>query len=78
MASSKKQKKVSRGPGIMANIKVVGIGGGGGNAVQRMSRNFMRGVDFIAINTDHQDLDECDVRQKVYIGRNLTKGLGRD
>jgi len=76
MASSKKQKKVSRGPGIMANIKVVGIGGGGGNAVQRMSRNFMRGVDFIAINTDHQDLDECDVRQKVYIGRNLTKGLG--
>jgi len=60
----------------LAKIKVVGIGGGGGNAVARMSRNFVRGIDFIAINTDHQDLDYCDVKKKCYIGRNLTKGLG--
>lgn len=44
--------------------------------VERISRNFARGVDFIAINTDQQDLDHCNVRQKIYIGRNLTKGLG--
>ncbi len=59
-----------------ARIKVVGIGGGGGNAVSRMSRQFVRGIDFMAINTDHQDLDHCDVKKKIYIGRNLTKGLG--
>src|SRR3989344_2696142 len=57
-------------------IKVVGIGGGGGNAVARISREFVRGVEFIAINTDHQDLDYCEVRHKVYIGKNLTHGLG--
>src|ERR1700680_2064103 len=60
----------------LTNIKVVGVGGGGGNAVARMSRDFPRGVEFVAINTDHQDLDHCDVRRKIYIGRNLTKGLG--
>lgn len=58
------------------SIKVVGVGGGGGNAVSRMSRDFMRGVEFIAINTDHQDLDQASVRRKIYIGRNLTRGLG--
>ncbi|MDO8537116.1 MAG: cell division protein FtsZ [bacterium] len=61
---------------LLANVKVVGVGGGGGNAVSRMSRNFIRGVDFIAINTDHQDLDQCKVREKIYIGRTLTRGLG--
>ena len=60
----------------LAKIKVVGIGGGGGNAVARMSQNFVRGIEFIAINTDHQDLDYCEVKKKCYIGRNLTKGLG--
>lgn len=60
----------------LATIKVVGVGGGGGNAVSRMSRNFIRGVEFVAINTDHQDLDHCEARHKVYIGRNLTRGLG--
>jgi cell division protein FtsZ len=57
-------------------IRVIGIGGGGGNAVSRMSRNFIRGVEFIAINTDQQDLEQCDVRRKIYIGRNLTRGMG--
>ena len=61
---------------LAANVKVIGIGGGGGNAVSRMAKDFYRGVDFIAINTDHQDLDHCNVRHKLYIGKNLTKGLG--
>lgn len=69
-----KRDTVSTQP--IANIKVVGIGGGGGNAVSRMNRNFIRGVEFIAINTDHQDLDHVDVRKKIYIGKNLTRGLG--
>lgn len=57
-------------------IKVVGVGGGGGNAISRMSRNFIRGVEFIAINTDNQDLDHCNVKKRIYIGKNLTRGLG--
>jgi cell division protein FtsZ len=61
---------------LRANVKVVGIGGAGGNIASRISRDFLRGVDFIAINTDHQDLDNCDVRHKLYIGKSLTKGLG--
>lgn len=60
----------------LANIKVIGIGGGGGNVISRMSRDVVRGVDFAAINTDHQDLDHCDAKKKIYIGRNLTRGLG--
>ena len=74
--SKPKQRKEKRGNNPDISIKVVGIGGGGGNAVSRMSRDFMRGVEFIAINTDHQDLDHCSVRRKIYIGRNLTRGLG--
>jgi cell division protein FtsZ len=61
---------------MFTNVKVVGVGGGGGKAVSRMKKHFTRGVDFVAINTDHQDLDQCDVRHRLYIGRTLTKGLG--
>ncbi len=61
---------------LSANVKVIGIGGGGGNAVARMAKDFYRGVDFVAINTDHQDLDHCEVKTKLYIGKGLTKGLG--
>src|SRR4029077_13093350 len=61
---------------LSANVKVIGIGGGGGNAVARMAKDLYRGVDFIAINTDHQDLDHCEVKHKLYIGKGLTKGLG--
>lgn len=60
----------------LASIKVIGVGGGGGNAVSRMSRDFVRGVEFVAVNTDHQDLDHCEVKHRIYIGRNLTRGLG--
>lgn len=59
-----------------ANLKVVGIGGAGGNAVNRMIQSGMQGVDFIAINTDAQDLDNNVAEQKIQIGKNLTKGLG--
>jgi cell division protein FtsZ len=61
----------------LARIKVIGVGGGGGNAVSRMSEELgVRGVEFIAINTDAQDLDYCAVKRKIYIGKNLTRGLG--
>ena len=71
---AKKQKEKFQP--LSANVKVIGIGGGGGNAVARMAKDFLRGVDFIAINTDHQDLDHCEVKQRLYIGKSLTKGLG--
>ncbi|MCL4437504.1 cell division protein FtsZ [Patescibacteria group bacterium] len=61
---------------ILASIKVVGIGGGGGNAISRMGKHFGRSVDFVAVNTDSQDLDLTEARGKIYIGRNLTRGLG--
>ncbi len=73
MASRKKHEKFQP---LATNVKVIGIGGGGGNAVARMARDFIRGVDFVAINTDHQDLDHCNVKHRLYIGKGLTKGLG--
>ena len=60
----------------MAKIKVVGVGGGGGNAISRMRKELFRGVDFIGINTDTQDLELCNADTKIHIGKNLTKGLG--
>jgi cell division protein FtsZ len=59
-----------------ARIKVVGIGGGGGNAISRMKKDLLKDVDFIAINTDTQDLEFCDADIRIHIGKNLTKGLG--
>ena len=60
-----------------AKIKVVGVGGGGGNAISRMQEDFeIKAVDFVAINTDAQDLDYCKARHRIYIGKNLTRGLG--
>ncbi|MBM3719370.1 MAG: cell division protein FtsZ [Actinobacteria bacterium] len=60
----------------LAVIKVVGIGGGGGKAVNRMIDAGLKGVEFIAINTDSQDLFMSDADVKLDIGRKLTKGLG--
>ncbi len=60
----------------LVRIKVVGVGGGGGNAVTRMIHNFARGVEFIAINTDIQDLEYCDAKRKIHIGRMVTHGMG--
>lgn len=59
-----------------AKIKVVGVGGGGGNIISRMVESKIQGVEFIAINADSQDLHHCLAQQKLLIGKNLTKGLG--
>lgn len=60
----------------LAVIKVVGVGGGGSNAISRMVDAGLRGVEFIACNTDAQALQACDADVKIGIGHNLTKGLG--
>lgn len=59
-----------------AKIKVVGVGGGGGNAVNRMIEAGIRGVEFIAINTDIQVLQNSRASHKLNIGKTVTKGLG--
>ncbi|MDI3500265.1 MAG: cell division protein FtsZ, partial [Thermoanaerobacter sp.] len=59
-----------------AAIKVIGVGGGGGNAVNRMIDAGLRGVEFIAINTDKQALYLSKAETKIQIGEKLTKGLG--
>jgi len=59
-----------------ARIKVIGTGGSGGNAIARMLARKIHGVDFVAINTDAQDLHHVKAQEKVHIGKNLTKGLG--
>lgn len=58
------------------SIKVVGVGGGGGNAIDRMIEVGVRGVDFIAVNTDAQDLHFSKASDKIHIGKNVTRGLG--
>lgn len=59
-----------------ARIKVVGVGGSGNNALGRMIESKLKGVEFVAINTDAQDLHHNKASEKVHIGKNLTKGLG--
>jgi cell division protein FtsZ len=59
-----------------AQMKVVGIGGAGGNAINRMIDAGLSGVEFISINTDLQDLENCKATLRVQIGTRLTKGLG--
>lgn len=59
-----------------ANIKVVGVGGGGGNAIRRMMHSGLQGVDFVAANTDLQALQSNDAPEKIQLGANLTRGLG--
>src|SRR6202166_4430120 len=59
-----------------ARIRVVGVGGSGKNAVNHMINSKVRGVDFIAVNTDAQDLHHSLAKKKIHIGKNLTRGLG--
>jgi cell division protein FtsZ len=59
-----------------ARIRVVGVGGSGKNAINHMVESKMRGVDFITINTDAQDLHQSTAKKKIHIGKNLTRGLG--
>jgi len=62
--------------GLSARIKVIGVGGGGGNAINNMIASELMGVEFIAANTDSQALEMSRADIKVQLGRNLTKGLG--
>ncbi|MEN9622012.1 MAG: hypothetical protein RLZZ67_446 [Candidatus Parcubacteria bacterium] len=59
-----------------ARIKVLGVGGSGKNALNHMINSKVKGVDFIAVNTDAQDLHHSLAKKKIHIGKNLTKGLG--
>jgi cell division protein FtsZ len=59
-----------------ATIKVIGVGGGGGNAVNRMIDSRLRGIEFIAANTDLQALSRCRAPLKLQLGRTITRGLG--
>lgn len=59
-----------------ARIRVVGVGGSGGNAINHMVTSHVIGVDFISINTDAQDLHKSKAKKKIHIGKNLTRGLG--
>ncbi len=59
-----------------ARIKVIGVGGSGKNAVNHMISSKVKGVDFIAINTDAQDLHHSLAKKRIHIGKNLTRGLG--
>lgn len=59
-----------------ARIRVVGVGGSGGNAVNHMVTEKVKGVEFIAINTDAQDLHHSLAKRKIHVGKNLTRGLG--
>ncbi len=59
-----------------ARIRVVGVGGSGKNAINHMVNGKVRGVDFIVVNTDAQDLQQSLAKSKIHIGKNLTRGLG--
>ena len=59
-----------------ANIKVVAVGGAGGNAINRMVAAGMHGVEFVSVNTDCQDLEISSADQCICIGENVTRGLG--
>lgn len=61
---------------FVAVIKVVGVGGGGNNAINRMIEAGLEGTEFIAINTDAQALIGCNAEERIAIGQELTKGLG--
>jgi cell division protein FtsZ len=61
---------------LKPRILVLGVGGAGGNAINEMIDAGMQGVEFIAVNTDAQDLKLSKAHAKIQIGLNLTKGLG--
>ena len=61
---------------LQPRLLVVGVGGAGGNALNEMIDNGLQGVEFIAVNTDAQDLKSSKAKARIQIGLNLTKGLG--
>src|SRR5574344_2859502 len=60
----------------LAKIKVIGVGGGGNNAISRMKEEGLTGVEFIAVNTDKQILDAINSDEVLQIGTKITRGLG--
>ena len=70
------QTSFTPGQDNFAVIRVVGVGGGGSNTVQRMINSKMRGVEFVAVNTDAQALANNDASVKIQIGKETTRGLG--
>jgi len=70
------QDAVVKGRPYVTTIKVVGVGGAGTNAINRMVDSGVKGVEFIAVNTDVQQLGVCDADVKIHIGQELTHGLG--
>ncbi len=68
--------ELDAGTDVVVTIKVIGAGGGGGNAVNRMINSGVRGVEFIAMNTDKQALHASCATYKIQLGEKLTKGLG--
>lgn len=75
MPTNKKANEFT-GEDTFARIKVVGVGGSGSHAINRMVESRIKGVEFVAINTDAQDLYHCDAPTKVHIGQTTTRGLG--
>jgi len=75
-ASGRKTEMLGDPQNYLAVVKVVGVGGGGGNAVNRMIDAGLKGVEFVAVNTDAQSLLISDADVKLDIGRTLTRGLG--
>ena len=75
-SSREAQLRVHEADSVPARIKVIGVGGGGGNAVNRMIDAQLRGIEFITANTDLQALHKCRAPIKLQIGGLLTKGLG--
>ena len=69
-------KQVQPDVEAFARIRVVGIGGSGGNAVEHMINSKVKGVEFVVVNTDAQALHTSSAKRKVHIGKNLTRGLG--
>ncbi len=58
------------------NIKVIGVGGAGGNILSRMKQAKIEGVEFIVVNTDLQDLYKSGIKRKIHIGKNISRGMG--
>jgi cell division protein FtsZ len=69
-------KRVTPEIETFARIRVVGVGGSGGNAINHMINSKVKGVEFVAVNTDAQDLHRSLAKRKIHIGKNLTRGLG--
>ena len=69
-------KQVKSDVESFARIRVIGVGGSGGNAVNHMLATHVQGVDFITVNTDAQDLHKSKAKKKIHIGKTLTRGLG--